>query len=125
MRSIKGTITGGVKDFGRRMTRFREVFTKATGEELYPGTLNVKINQVVPIREDFRILGAEIGEPEQDLLFERCLISGNKGYRIRPYHLLTGRGGHGDSILEIACAKQLAGVTLGIEVEVTFFRDIT
>jgi hypothetical protein len=47
----------------------------------------------VPIKEESRILGKEIDEAEQDLLFERCLINGNEGCRIRPYDVRTGDGG--------------------------------
>lgn len=48
------------------MTAFLDVFTKAVGEELYPGTLNVEIDRKILIQEDFRISGAEIGEPSQN-----------------------------------------------------------
>jgi len=40
---VTGRITDGVGDFRRRMTRYRQVFERATGEQLFPGTLNVDI----------------------------------------------------------------------------------
>jgi CTP-dependent riboflavin kinase len=64
------------------------VFAEATGETLYPGTLNVKVSESLPIREDFRI--EDPLNPEQYLLFEICRISGRWAYRIRPYHRETG-----------------------------------
>lgn len=82
MFSVKGRIITGVQDFKGRMTRFSDVFKKATGQELYPGTLNVKIDRKIKIQQDFKILGAEIHEPTQDFLFENCLINGIKAYRI-------------------------------------------
>ncbi|HKC01222.1 MAG TPA: hypothetical protein VKD23_20730 [Terriglobales bacterium] len=125
MRSVKGHVVKGAGHFGQRMTTYRHVFTEAAGEELQPGTLNVKIDRKIEIKEKFRILGADIDEPEQDLLFEECEINGMKAFRIRPLHLSTGGGGHGDHILEIACASWIPNAGLDSEVEVTFFRALT
>ena len=125
MESVKGHIIAGAGDFCRRMTKFRDVFTKKVGEELYPATLNVKIDQEIKIREEFRILGAEIDEPGQDLLFENCLINGIKAFRIRPFRLSSGGGGHADNILEIACSRRIPNAEPGSKVEVTFFRPLT
>jgi len=119
---LKGSIDAeGLKDFSKRMTEYPEVFEKATGERLYPGTLNVNVGRAIPIREHFRIRGTEINEPEQDLLFEVCRIKGIWAYRIRPLHLATGAGGHGDHILEIACAQRIPNVVPGTEVEIALF----
>jgi hypothetical protein len=45
------------------MVNYREVFSKATGETLFPGTSNVNVGVAIGIREDSRILGRDIGEP--------------------------------------------------------------
>jgi CTP-dependent riboflavin kinase len=107
MRTVKGTLRKGSGDFTRRMTQFPDVFKDATGESLFPGTLNVQVHEQIKIREHFRIRGVDINEPEQDLLFEICRINGIWAYRIRPYNLQNGSGGHGDHILEIACSVEL------------------
>jgi len=105
------------------MTQYPEAFERATGEQLYPGTLNVKVSELVPVKEHFRIRGAEINEPEQNLLFEVCRINGIWAYRIRPLDAMGG-GGHGDDILEIACSKKIPNVGPGAEVEIVLFpRD--
>jgi CTP-dependent riboflavin kinase len=114
---------GGVGDFRRRMTKFPEAFARAAGEKLFPGTLNVDVKRKIPVREHFRIRGIEINEPEQDLLFEVCRINGIWAYRIRPLNLVDGRGGHGDHILEIACAQEIPDVPHGSIVEIALFRD--
>ncbi len=122
---VTGRITEGVQHFRARMTRYPEVFERATGERLFPGTLNVDIGTPLECREDFRIRGSEIGEPEQDLLFERCTIAGRNAYRIRPYQLRGGGGGHGDHMLEIASAYELRPLFAGREdaVDIEFLRD--
>ena len=122
--TIKGKAQDGVKHFSQRIDKHPNVFEKATGEKLFAGTLNVAVAYAVPIQEHFRIKGSDIEEPEQDLLFEICRINGIWAYRIRPHHLLHGGGGHGDNILEIACAVKLRDQeNFNIDqVEISFFR---
>jgi CTP-dependent riboflavin kinase len=111
----------GLKHFSKRMTQYPEVFERATEEKLFPGTLNVNVGKPIPVREHFRIRGTEINEPEQDLLFEVCRINQIWAYRIRPFHLATGEGGHGDHILEITCSQKIV-VSPEDEVEIALFR---
>jgi len=89
------------------MEQFPEVFLKATGKALFPGTLNVLLDEPLPIRTEFLIPGSAIGEPSQDMLFESCLVDGIEAWRLRPHQPATGLGGHGDHILEIVSAKAL------------------
>lgn len=108
MLTVVGKFFGqGHRHFKRRMTDFPEVFRRATGEYLFPGTLNVTVEHEIPVQEHFRIKGVEIDEPDQDLLFEVCRIDGLWAYRIRPLNLLHRGGGHGDDVIEIACAVEL------------------
>ena len=121
---LKGSVCPedqGLKHFSKRVTDYAEVFERATGERLFPGTLNVNLGKAIPIREHFRIRGTEINEPEQDLLFEVCRINQIWAYRIRPFNLATFDGGHGDHILEIACSQKIPDVFPGTEVEIALF----
>jgi hypothetical protein len=120
-----GTIESGFKHFQGRMHRHAKAFEDATGEALFPGTVNVRINRPVPPREHFRLSGALIDEPSQDLLFEVIRVNGIWAYRIRPYELRTGAGGHGDDVIEIVCQRELLADLggLGASVQVTFFRN--
>jgi CTP-dependent riboflavin kinase len=114
MRTIlQGTVVRGCGHFTLRMLNFPEAFSNATAETLFPGTLNVDVGRPIEIRQDFRILGKDINEPTQDLLFERCAINGIPAYRIRPIVLMTGQGGHGDHIIEVACAERIPNVAYG------------
>jgi CTP-dependent riboflavin kinase len=123
MITIKGRLQQGVGDFRKRMTMFPEVFRRATGETLIPGTLKVRVDRKIPAREDFRIRGIESGEPDQDLLFEKCLIDGIPGYRIRPFNLRHGDGGHGDDVIELSSSQRISHTGNGAVIEITFFRD--
>jgi CTP-dependent riboflavin kinase len=102
------------------MNQYPDVFAKATGEKLFPGTLNVNVGQPIPIQEHFRIRGKDLNEPE-DFLFEVCRINGLWAYRIRPLDDM-GKGGHGDHILEITCHREIPNVPPGTLVEIAFFR---
>jgi CTP-dependent riboflavin kinase len=110
----------GLKHFSRRMSQHPKVFERATGEKLFPGTLNVNVGETVKIKEHFRIHGKELNEPE-DFLFEVCRINGIWAYRIRPLDAM-GNGGHGDHILEITCAHKIPDAQPGTEVEIALFR---
>jgi CTP-dependent riboflavin kinase len=112
----------GCKHFSQRMTEYADVFLKATGELLFPGTLNVNVEKSVPVKEHFRIHGSEINWHE-DFQFEVCRINGIWAYRIRPLDAMGG-GGHGNHILEIACSQKIADVAPGTEVAIALFpRD--
>ncbi|MGA2721076.1 MAG: hypothetical protein ABSG79_01570 [Bryobacteraceae bacterium] len=104
------------------MNEHAEVFKKAVGRAFYPGTINLEVDREIAIREDRRIKGEEIGEPE-DFILGRCLVDGRDGYRIRPWNPENGRGGHGDNILEISCFEEIPGVEVGAEFELELFRD--
>lgn len=122
MLQILGQQVDGIGDFRKRMTKYPDVFAAATGQRLFPGTLNIRVEASIPPVEHFRIRGAAIGEPEQDLLFEVCRVNDIWAYRIRPWHLLTHLGGHGDHILEIAASVELRPILAGKQVIVELFR---
>ena len=121
--TITGQVQAGVGDFNKRMTSNDDVFYRATNVKLVPGTINIKVDTEIPIKEDFRIFGKDIGEPEQDLLFEKCLANGIDAFRIRPCNLHTGKGGHGDNVIEVFSQHLIPNVQVGAIVKITFFRD--
>ena len=122
MVTLNGSVQRGVGDFKRRIMTHPQAFEKDTGEKLFPGTINVNVGQKVAMKEHFRVRGVDIGEPQQDLQFEICRINGIWAYRIRPFNLVSGEGGHGDHVLEIACSVELPHLDEGTVVEVALFR---
>jgi CTP-dependent riboflavin kinase len=104
---VTGKVIEGMGAWRPRIEQFPEVFLEAIGEPLFPGTLNVQIDKPLTIHTEFVISGARIGEPEQDMLFESCLVNGIGAWRLRPFQPANGLGGHGDHILEIVSATQL------------------
>lgn len=122
MIGLYGQVLTGTGHFATRIQNNARVFAQRTGERLYPGTLNVKTIANIPIVEHFRIRGSEIGEPLEDFLFEICKVNGLWAYRVRPLNLLTGEGGHGDDVLEIACSQKIPDASPGDKVKIMFFR---
>lgn len=127
MRIVNGTVCrngagAGCKDFSRRMNEYPDVFERATGERLFPGTLNVDVGRKIKIIEHFRISGRELNHSE-DFQFEICRINGIWAYRIRPIDSNDG-GGHGDNIFEISCSVQIPNVPPGTKVEIARFHEI-
>ena len=123
MTEIKGMVVVGVGHFGARMRLYPEAFEDAAGEALHPGTINVRVDREIPLTPslaDSKISGADIDEPDQDLLFKRCRINGYAAHRIRPWRPADGLGGHGDDILEIACSRRLEGLGTGAQAIVEY-----
>ena len=125
---VKGTVRGGAGHFTPRMTRYKAAFDHAAGVELVPGTMNVHLHggQSVPIRSDAVVQGENIEDGKQDFLIEKCLVNGFPAFRIRPYDRITGSGGWGDHVSELASTVNLRAflnLTDGSEVEIEFFRD--
>jgi hypothetical protein len=104
------------------MTAHAEVFKNAVGRAFRAGTINLEVDRKIGIKEDCRVRGKVIGEPE-DFLLERCRIAGRDAYRIRPWNPADGSGGHGDQILEISCFEEIPDVKIGAEFELELFRD--
>jgi len=47
--TLKGRIVEDCKNLQRRMASFPDVFKKATGQELFPGTMNVRVDRQTKI----------------------------------------------------------------------------
>ena len=115
---VTGRLVDGLKHFRKRISTYGNEFERVVGMRLFPGTLNVQVPRAVAVHEALRLRGETIGEPDQDLLFESCIVAGQLCYRVRPFHLQTGLGGHGDHILEIVSAVALRPLLLGQEEDV-------
>jgi hypothetical protein len=121
--TLVGFTKKGSGDFTRRMTNYPSVFRNAFGHDLYSkGTLNVKVENNICIKEHFRILGRDLNEPE-DFLIEICRANGIWAYRIRPYDPETAQGGHSDSEIELVSKDKIPNVEdYGSRVIIEFLR---
>jgi hypothetical protein len=98
------------------MRKFADLFERATGETLHPGTLNVRMDREVTFREHFRIQelkGDEWGW-QGPVCFEICRIDGLWAYRIK--------GGHPTIVAEITCSQRIPKGK-GEHVQLDFFGE--
>jgi CTP-dependent riboflavin kinase len=122
MVGLFGYVVPGAGHFAARIKNNEKAFTQVTGEKLFYGTLNVKVDVLIPIKEHFRMRGSEIEEPLYDFLFEVCKVNGVWAYRVKPLNLLSARGGHGDNVIELVSSQKIPDVNAGAKVQVMFFR---
>lgn len=105
------------------MFRFGDAFRAATGEYLYPGTLNVKLQRAIPIQPQFRIRADQTGELGQELLFEICRVNRLWAYRMVRIRKRSGRPVRPNGLFEIVCAQKFPGILPGCKVVVELLRD--
>lgn len=122
MVGLFGHVVSGVGHFATRIKNNEKAFTQVTGEKLFHGTLNIKVDLLIPIKEHFRLRGSEIEEPVYDFVFEVCRVNGIWAYRVKPVNLLSDKGGHGDNIIELVSSRMIPDVNTGAKVQVMFFR---
>lgn len=123
MRMTKGYVVEGDYQSQGIMFEFGDAFRAATGEYLYPGTLNVQVPRAIPIKEHFRIRACTSGIPNQDLLFEICRINRLWAYRIVRLDMKRGKRIHRNSLFEIICAQKLPNIYPGCKVVIELLRD--
>jgi len=117
MLRVSGRLQKGCVHFGPRMRKFAHLFREVTGECLFQGTLNVKMDRVVPFEEHFQIpeLVGDVDGWQGPVRFEICRIDRLWAYRIK--------GGHRDPLVaDITCAQRIPK-TEGDSVELEFFRN--
>lgn len=120
---LKGRVVEGARNFCWRMTESAAAFRDATGEYLYPGTLNVKVEIAVPLKEQFRVKGKDVGVPGQDILFEICRINRLWAYRVCTSPRDSADPAHSDDIFEIICAQKIPNALPGSGVTIELLRD--
>jgi riboflavin kinase len=118
-RTLTGRVATGIGDLARRMTQYADVFERTTGVRLYPGSLNVVLEEPwvvegVPLR---------LGPPEYGVSMSLvpCEVNGVPGFILRTDKNDAGQGDHASNVIEVAAPVHLRsalGVSDGDEVEV-------
>lgn len=120
---LRGSVTEGDARSQSMMLQFGDAFRAATGEYLYPGTLNVKLPRAIPIQPQFRIGAEHTGELGQELLFEICRVNRLWAYRMVRIRKRSGRPVRPNGLFEIVCAQKIPGILTGCKVIVELLRD--
>lgn len=125
MAILRGRVTSGVGDLAKRMTEYAELYAATTGAVLYPGSLNVQLDEPWHVGDG----AARVEPPECPVAFSivPCTIGGFDAFIIRTDRNDRGEGDHPPTIIEIAATLRLRdalNVEDGDEVEVVAFDPL-
>ncbi len=108
---LRGHVASGIGDIARWMTQYAELFERRTGVRLYPGSLNVILDEPWTVRDAaIRLEPPEYGVP---MSIVPCQINGLDAFIVRTDKNNAGLGDHPPSVIEIAAPTHLR-TTLGV-----------
>lgn len=107
MATIRGRVVSGMGNFSIWIERLRDHYLRKTGMLLFPGTLNLQLDEpwFVPAG-CLRLEGAEYGGTVTVNLVP-CTIFGRPAFILRTQANEEGRGHHPRTILEVATDVKL------------------
>lgn len=102
-----GKVVSGMGNFSFWIDKLHDHYLRKTGMRLYPGTLNVELEQPYSLPKDvLRLEGAEYGGTVSVNIVP-CLIAGRKAFLLRTDANEQGLGHHPKTIIEIATDVRL------------------
>ncbi len=107
MRVLTGRVVSGVGNFSYWIERLRDHYQRKTGLRLFPGTLNVELDEEysVPVGA-LRLEGAEYGG-DVSVNIVPCRIFAEEAVILRTDSSERGEGAHPKTIIEVACEVKL------------------
>ena len=109
MTRLLGQVESGRGDFARWLERYADEYEAATGARLYPGTLNVRLEE--PWRSPADAAALEVGVR---VLLTPCRVGDHAAWILRTAGNEAGRGDHPLEVIELAAAVRLRDV-LGVD----------
>lgn len=121
MAILAGQVVSGVGNFSIWLEKLHDHYLRKTGMHLYPGTLNVQLDEPYSLPKNvLRLEGVEYGGSVSVNLVP-CTIFGRPAFLLRTDANEQGRGHHPKTIVEIATDVRLReayGLRDGDEVEI-------
>lgn len=107
MPTLTGRVVSGLGNFSFWIEKLHDHYLRKTGMHLFPGTLNVHLDQpwslpVRPIRLEAHEYGGTVS-----VSLVPCTILGRPAFILRTDANEQGRGHHPKTILEVACDVKL------------------
>jgi riboflavin kinase, archaea type len=107
MSILRGKVVSGMGNFSYWIAKLHEHYQRKTGMSLFPGTLNVQLDQPYTLpRHVIRLEGHEYGG-SVSVSIAPCSILGKSGFILRTDANEEGRGHHPKTIVEIATDVKL------------------
>lgn len=98
---MQGIIKSGLGQGKYWIDKLNPIFIKKNNVELFPGTLNIQIEKIYKIEDDYQsIQGYEYGGTEE-VLIKECKILNEKAFIVRPKRNNRENGDHPLNIIEV------------------------
>jgi len=107
---LRGEVTSGRRDFGRWIEKLQDHYKRKTGMRLFPGTLNLRLNEPFSLSGSVIRLEKEEYGGRVSVNMIPCRILGRDAFILRTDQNENGSGHHPKIILEIATDVKLRDV---------------
>lgn len=107
MRVLTGKVVSGVGNFSYWIERLKDHYHRKTGLRLYPGTLNIELDDEYSVPPGVtRLEGVEYGG-DVSVIIVPCRVFGERAVILRTDSSERGEGTHPKTIVEVACEVKL------------------
>lgn len=97
---LKGKVTKGLGKAKTFVNMMEKSFCKKTNMQLYPGTLNIELENDYDLNVDYLIKSEEYGGAF-NVQVQKCEVLGNVAYIVRSEKNTGGNGDYNKNIIEI------------------------
>lgn len=104
---LRGSVTSGIGNFSTWIERLRDHYFQKTGMHLYPGTLNILLEEEYTLPPQRIRLEREEYGGRVSVNIVPCRIFGRRAFLLRTDANERGEGHHPRNIIEIACDVKL------------------
>ena len=118
---LRGVVVSGMGNFSFWLEKLESYYTQKTGMQLFPGTLNLRLDQPYSLPADVIRLEKEEYGGTVSVSMVRCRIFDRPAFLLRTDANEAGRGHHPKNVIEIATdikLRDLYHLRDGDEVEV-------
>ena len=118
---LKGVVVSGMGNFSFWLEKLESYYTQKTGMRLFPGTLNLRLDQPYSLPADVIRLEKEEYGGTVSVSMVPCRVFDRPAFLLRTDANEAGRGHHPKNVIEIATDIKLRdqyGLQDGDEVEV-------
>ena len=98
---LTGKVKSGMNNLSYWMEKLHELYTAKTGMSLYPGSLNIELEQPFALPDGAMRLEKEEYGGTVSLSMFPCEIFGRKAFILRTDKNATGYGDHPPNIIEV------------------------
>ncbi|QSH40412.1 DUF120 domain-containing protein [Lentisphaerota bacterium ZTH] len=104
---MQGKVKSGIGDLARWMIKLRDLYASKLGREMYPGSLNIELDDPLDFpQDDIRIEPGE-GANTVGVSITGCVINGHRAFALRTDNNECGTGDHPKTILEVISEVRL------------------